>query len=208
MSGPKSLVRCGPAASDVHSRRNSRWRAADGWLLLSGCPVLVLLSGRMHEGSAGTRGGGAMPDDGSCLRSPGPRSRPGPPASLAQRATASPGPSSPACSSSRPRSSPLAWSMIALRSCRGLRRSASGWAGPQAEGCYAEIRRGAGPVQVHAAGMTASRGRGVMERLGAGLGGEGLAAGWPGAVPGPRHRRRVSPMGARKGRDDCDSEHR
>ena len=208
MSGPRSLVRRGPAASDVHSRGNSRWRVARWWLLASGCPVPVLLSGSMHERSAGTRGGCAMPADGLRLRSPGPRSRPDPPASLAQRATASPGPSSPACSSSRPRSSPLAWSTVAPTSCRGLQRSASGWAGPQAQGCYVEIRRGTGPVQVHAAGVTTSRGRGVMERLSAGLGGEGLAAGWPGAVPGPRHHRRVSPMGARRGRDDCDSEHR
>ena len=207
MLGPKTLVRRGPAVSVVHSRGNSRWRVAHWWLLASGCPVPVLLSAACMSVLQERRGGGAMPADGSCPRSSGSRSRPGPPASLAGRATASPGPSSPACSS-RPRSSPLAWSTIAPRSCRGLWRSASGWARPQAQGCYVEIRRGTGPVQVHAAGVTASRGRDVMERLSAGLGGGGLAAGGQGAVPGPRHRKRVSPMGARRGRDDCDSEHR
>jgi hypothetical protein len=56
MSGPKTLVRRGPAVSVVHSRGNSRWRVAHWWLLASGCPVPVLLSGSMHERSAGTPG--------------------------------------------------------------------------------------------------------------------------------------------------------
>jgi len=187
-------IRGGESRTGGCSRAGSRCRCC--------CPAacMSVLQERGEEA--------AMPADGSCLRSPGTQSRPAPPASPAVRATASPGPSSPACPSSRPRSSPLAWSMIVLRSCRGLRRSASGWAGPQAEGCYVEIRRGSGPVQVHAAGMTASRGRDVMETLGVGPGGEGLAAERPGVVPRRRQLRRVSPMGARKGRDDCDSEHR
>jgi hypothetical protein len=159
-------IRGGESRTGGCSRAGSRCRCC--------CPAacMSVLQERGEEA--------AMPADGSCLRSSGTQSRPAPPASPAVRATASPGPSSPACPSSRPRSSPLAWSMIALRSCRGLRRSASGWAGPQAEGCYVEIRRGAGPVQVHAAGMTASRGRDVMETLGVGPGGEGLAAERPG----------------------------
>ena len=78
MSGPKTLVRRGPAASDVHSRRNSRWRIARRWLLSSGCPARALLPGSMHERSAGTREGGAMSAEGSCLRSSRSRSRPGP----------------------------------------------------------------------------------------------------------------------------------
>ena len=70
----------------------------------------------------------------------------------------------------------FAWSTVAPTSCRGLRRSAVDGHGLQAQGCCFEIRRGTGPVQIHPAGMTASRDRDVMETLSAGLGGEGLAA--------------------------------
>ena len=131
-----------------------------------------------------------------------------PPAWLAGRTTASSGPSSSACSSSRPRSSPFASSAVAPTSCRGLRRLAGGWAGSQGQGCCFEIRRGTGSVQVRPAGVPASRGRDVRGTLSAGRGGEGLEAERPGAGPGPRQQSRVSPMGARKGRDDCDGEHR
>ena len=48
----------------------------------------------------------------------------------------------------------------------------------------------------------------VAKTLSARLSGQDLEGRVAGAVPGPRRQWRVSPVGAPKGRDDCDSEHR
>jgi len=70
------------------------------------------------------------------------------------------------------------------------------------------VRRGTGSVQAHPAGVTTGQDRGdVMETV---SGGRGVqvwtrSGQWQSPAAAPDQ---VSPMAARRGRDDCDSEHR